>query len=198
MHDGDPARAELLGDVVGEELPLGVVTAAGAEEVLQAALAQSHRSGAVGDVHDVVLLVDVGGGLGDRRAVGGNGSGQSFLSGQLRGGKGARLRLPGVILRNDLNHPAAQDAALLVDQLSGNLRGLLGHLALVCPCPGDGPLQTDQDRRLVVCGGPGHGTDDDKRACKRKDAFHGGFLLMHGMKKYTEVIVSRWRRCQGK
>ena len=51
VHDGDPLGVELGRHGLGEELALRVVAAAGAEEVLEAALGQSHRSDAVADVH---------------------------------------------------------------------------------------------------------------------------------------------------
>jgi len=100
--------------------------------------------------------------LGDRRAVRGNRSDDPLVAADLGGREGARLGLARVILHHDLDLPSTQDAAGLVDERRGDLRGLFGHLALVGPGARDGSLDADKDRAVVRRRGPqrAHGEHD--------------------------------------
>jgi hypothetical protein len=167
VHDGDALRAHRLHRILGEEQTLGVIAAAGPEEVRPLLVhGQADGRAAIPHADHLALLVDVGGGLGDRRPVAAD-DGHHFLGNRLLCCYGAVLRVRAVVHDGDFNL-TAQDAASIVDEFLCHFDRLFRHLTFVRIVTSDGGLQRNLDGSSlarVLFGAP----REDEYRCKHTD-----------------------------
>ena len=143
MDDGDLLALQVLQDVVGCDLGLLVVAAAGAEDVSEAAIGQGRRGRGRRHHQDAALGEDVGGGHGDTRGHRADDE-ADLVADQQVGRRDALLGIAGIVgeLQDDLLAP---DAALLVDRVDGSLGAVLDLIAIGGDRTGQRREQADGD-----------------------------------------------------